>query len=62
MLTLRFTDDNGTLFSAPPNPITRQPATIFYRPHEHWTSSRPDWRATLPEGEDITGTFRGLLI
>ncbi|KAI9716896.1 MAG: hypothetical protein M1812_005045 [Candelaria pacifica] len=44
-------NDNGTLFSCPP--YNGNPATIFYRPHETWTS-RADWRTQLPAGEDIT--------
>jgi chromosome transmission fidelity protein 4 len=44
-------NDNGTLFSCPANKDT--PATIFYRPHETWTS-RADWRTQLPKGEDVT--------
>lgn len=44
-------NDNGTLFSAPINGET--PATIFYRPHETWTT-RADWRTQLPKGEDVT--------
>ena len=42
---------NGTLFSCPANEDT--PATIFYRPHETWTT-RADWRTHLPNGEDVT--------
>ncbi|KAI9699386.1 MAG: hypothetical protein M1836_002997 [Candelina mexicana] len=44
-------NDNGTLFSCPP--LKGNPAMIFYRPHETWTS-RADWRTQLPAGEDIT--------
>lgn len=44
-------NDNGTLFSCPINGNT--PASIFYRPHETWTS-RADWRTQLPKGEDVT--------
>ena len=44
-------NDNGTLFSCPANKDT--PATIFYRPHETWTT-RADWRTQLPKGEDVT--------
>ncbi|KAI1615361.1 chromosome transmission fidelity protein 4 [Exophiala viscosa] len=40
---------NGTLFSCPAK--DDQPAVIFYRPHETWTT-RPDSRITLPEGEE----------
>ncbi|XXG97719.1 hypothetical protein Hte_004028 [Hypoxylon texense] len=42
--------ENGTLFSCPPKDDT--PATIFYRPHETWTS-RTDWRTQLPKGEAV---------
>lgn len=45
------TDDNGTLFSCPP--ANGNPAMVFYRPHETWTS-RADWRTQLPAGEDVT--------
>jgi chromosome transmission fidelity protein 4 len=44
-------NENGTLFSCPINGDT--PATIFYRPHETWTT-RADWRTPLPKGEDVT--------
>jgi chromosome transmission fidelity protein 4 len=44
-------NDNGTLFSCPAKEDT--PATIFYRPHETWTT-RADWRTQLPKGEDVT--------
>lgn len=44
-------NENGTLFSCAIN--GEAPATIFYRPHETWTS-RADWRTQLPKGEDIT--------
>ncbi|KAI9729232.1 MAG: hypothetical protein M1834_007024 [Cirrosporium novae-zelandiae] len=46
-------NDHGTLFSCPPNPTTKDPAVLFYRPHETWTA-RTDWRISLPPGEDIT--------
>ncbi|KAJ5738196.1 hypothetical protein N7493_001351 [Penicillium malachiteum] len=42
-------NDNGTLFSNSPSD---GPATIFYRPHETWTT-RADWRTQLPEGEGV---------
>ncbi|KAI1471385.1 WD40 repeat-like protein [Daldinia caldariorum] len=42
--------ENGALFSCPPKDDT--PATIFYRPHETWTS-RTDWRIQLPKGEAV---------
>jgi chromosome transmission fidelity protein 4 len=45
-----FLDENGTLFSN--NPTDGSPATIFYRPHETWTT-RADWRTQLPQGELI---------
>ena len=44
-------NDNGTLFSCPINGDS--PATIFYRPHETWTT-RADWRTQLSKGEDVT--------
>ena len=44
-------NENGTLFACPPS--TDDPAIIFYRPHETWTT-RADWRTCLPRGEDIT--------
>lgn len=44
-------NDSGTLFSSPINGET--PASIFYRPHETWTT-RADWRTQLSEGEDVT--------
>ncbi|KAJ5693276.1 hypothetical protein N7462_002699 [Penicillium macrosclerotiorum] len=43
-------NDNGTLFSN--NPSDGSPATIFYRPHETWTT-RADWRTQLPDGEMV---------
>ena len=27
-------------------------ASIYYRPHEHWTTSRPDWKMHLSIGEE----------
>lgn len=42
-------NQNGTLFSCPAK--DGQPAVIFYRPHETWTT-RPDSRVSLPEGEE----------
>lgn len=44
--------DKGTLFSNQPS--DGAPAHIYYRPHEHWTSERPDWKTELPHGEYIT--------
>lgn len=44
-------DENGTLFASPPGD---GPATIYYRPHETWTT-RGDWRTQLPPGETVTG-------
>lgn len=44
-------NENGTLFSSKANETN--PATIFYRPHETWTT-RSDWRTQLPPGEDVT--------
>ncbi|PWY78430.1 chromosome segregation protein [Aspergillus sclerotioniger CBS 115572] len=43
-------NEHGTLFSN--NPTDDSPATIFYRPHETWTT-RADWRTQLPKGEFI---------
>ncbi|CAL5872316.1 uncharacterized protein PFLUO_LOCUS6577 [Penicillium psychrofluorescens] len=43
-------NENGTLFAN--NPSDGSPATIFYRPHETWTT-RADWRTQLPEGEMV---------
>ncbi|MCJ1422980.1 hypothetical protein MMC29_000861 [Sticta canariensis] len=43
-------NDNGTLFSCPA--ANGSQATIFYRPHETWTT-RADWRTQLPVGEDV---------
>ncbi|KAL4750414.1 hypothetical protein BDW72DRAFT_213401 [Aspergillus terricola var. indicus] len=43
-------NENGALFSN--NPADDSPATIFYRPHETWTT-RADWKTTLPIGEHI---------
>lgn len=44
-------NDSGTLFSCPSEKDI--PATIFYRPHETWTT-RADWRTQLPKGEEVT--------
>ncbi|KAF2755697.1 WD40 repeat-like protein [Pseudovirgaria hyperparasitica] len=43
-------NDNGSLFSCQPS--GKDPATLYYRPHETWTS-RTDWRTSLPGGENI---------
>ncbi|MCJ1459615.1 hypothetical protein MMC28_009994 [Mycoblastus sanguinarius] len=43
-------NENGTLFSCPP--ANGNPAMVFYRPHETWTT-RVDWRTQLPTGEDV---------
>ncbi|PYH88086.1 chromosome segregation protein [Aspergillus ellipticus CBS 707.79] len=43
-------NENGALFSN--SPTDGSPATIFYRPHETWTT-RADWRTQLPQGEFI---------
>ncbi|EEP78383.1 sepB protein [Uncinocarpus reesii 1704] len=45
-------NEKGTLFAC--QPLDKNPAVIFYRPHEMWTT-RADWRTELPEGEHITG-------
>ncbi|EEQ32510.1 DNA polymerase alpha accessory factor Mcl1 [Microsporum canis] len=44
-------NEKGTLFSC--QPTSSSPATVFYRPHETWTT-RADWRTELPQGEKIT--------
>ncbi|KAK2735290.1 hypothetical protein FQN57_001185 [Myotisia sp. PD_48] len=44
-------NDKGTLFSCQPN--DDNPAMVFYRPHESWTT-RADWRIELPKGEEVT--------
>jgi chromosome transmission fidelity protein 4 len=44
-------NEHGTLFSCQPS--KDQPAMVYYRPHETWTS-RTDWRTNLPAGESIT--------
>lgn len=50
----KILDENGTLFSSPAT--DGNPATIFYRPHETWTT-RTDWRTQLPEGEEVRGEY-----
>lgn len=42
-------NETGALFSCPPK--DGQPAMIFYRPHETWTT-RSDSRISLPDGEE----------
>jgi chromosome transmission fidelity protein 4 len=44
-------DENGTVFASPAK--DGQPAVIFYRPHETWTT-RSDSRISLPDGEEAT--------
>ena len=44
-------NENGTLFSSQPS--EKNPAMIYYRPHETWTT-RTDWRTQLPAGEKVT--------
>lgn len=44
--------EKGTLFSCQPSKDNKQPAMIYYRPHETWTT-RADWRTSLPAGETI---------
>lgn len=44
-------NENGTLFSCQPR--EGNPAMIYYRPHETWTT-RTDWRTNLPAGESVT--------
>ena len=43
-------NESGTLFSCPP--AKGNPAMVFYRPHETWTS-RADWKTKLPDGEHV---------
>ncbi|PSN68470.1 chromosome segregation protein-like protein [Corynespora cassiicola Philippines] len=43
--------EHGTLFSCQPK--SGNPAMIYYRPHETWTT-RTDWRTNLPAGESVT--------
>lgn len=44
--------EKGALFAS--SPRENEPGVLFYRPHQHWTSERSDWRTTLPEGESVT--------
>jgi chromosome transmission fidelity protein 4 len=44
-------NEQGNLFSCPPR--DKEPAQLYYRPHETWTT-RTDWRTQLPAGETIT--------
>ncbi|KAF2854959.1 DNA polymerase alpha accessory factor Mcl1 [Plenodomus tracheiphilus IPT5] len=47
-------NENGTLFACQPNSTGDfNPAMIYYRPHETWTT-RTEWRTNLPLGESIT--------
>lgn len=46
--------EKGILFASHPRPRNNQPAMIYFRPHEHWTTERPDWKISLPKGEDVT--------
>lgn len=46
-------NEHGVLFSCPPSERNNDSAVIYYRPHEHWTSTRGDWRVPLPQGEKI---------
>jgi chromosome transmission fidelity protein 4 len=47
-------NENGTLFACQPNSAgDGNPAMIYYRPHETWTT-RTDWRTSLPTGESVT--------
>lgn len=43
--------EKGILFAS--HPRRGQAASIYFRPHEHWTTERPDWRIELPKGEDV---------
>lgn len=44
--------EKGILFAS--HPRGNQPAQVYFRPHEHWTADRPDWKVSLPDGEDIS--------
>ncbi|KAF2197933.1 WD40 repeat-like protein [Delitschia confertaspora ATCC 74209] len=44
-------NENGALFSCEPS--GDNPAMVYYRPHETWTT-RTDWRTNLPAGESVT--------
>ncbi|KAF7679416.1 dna polymerase alpha accessory factor mcl1 [Alternaria burnsii] len=47
-------NENGTLFACQPNSTgDGNPAIIYYRPHETWTT-RTEWRTNLPTGESVT--------
>ncbi|KAL1654998.1 DNA polymerase alpha accessory factor Mcl1 [Didymella pomorum] len=47
-------NENGTLFACQPDSAgDGNPAMIYYRPHETWTT-RTDWRTNLPTGESVT--------
>lgn len=47
-------NENGALFACQPNSTgDGNPAMIYYRPHETWTT-RTDWRTNLPTGESVT--------
>lgn len=49
--------EKGTLLASPAS--ASQPAQIFYRPHEHWTSDPADWSTSLPQGESVTAMALG---
>lgn len=44
-------NEKGSLFSC--RASREQPSTIYYRPHETWTT-RTEWRTQLPAGEEVT--------
>lgn len=44
-------NEKGSLFSC--RSSREQPSTIYYRPHETWTT-RTEWRTQLPAGEEVT--------
>jgi chromosome transmission fidelity protein 4 len=46
-------NEHGVLLSCPPSTRNNDCAVVHYRPHEHWTSTRGDWRVSLPRGEKI---------
>ncbi|KAL9050380.1 MAG: hypothetical protein Q9162_006660 [Coniocarpon cinnabarinum] len=46
--------EKGALFAAKSRGDGKgdKAASVYFRPHEHWTTSRPDWRMHLPQGEE----------
>jgi len=45
--------EKGTLFACQTSHSGDQPAMVYYRPHESWTT-RAEWRTSLPKGENVT--------